>query len=182
MYNKEINLTGYKRLGYLMFYDPNHPLAYKSDGQVYYHRHIASIKEGRWITSEEHVHHIDENKLNNATDNLVILSREQHALLHNQQTSFNKDDRSKVEVHCLYCGNFFNYIRGSRGYYCSNKCFSLDRVKDKTISKDLLDELIPNHSWTELGEMFGYSDTGIKKRAKTLGCDITRAKYAHRRK
>jgi hypothetical protein len=54
------------------------------------------------------------------------------------------------------------------------------KIKDKTITKDILDELIPLMSWVDLGKMFGYSDNGIKKRAKALGCDVSKGKFKHK--
>ena len=52
-------------LGYVYLYDPKHPLA-NASGIVYYHRHVMSVHLGRWITSEEIVHHKDENRTNNS--------------------------------------------------------------------------------------------------------------------
>ena len=180
-YNKEIILSKYLKCGYYKFIDGDHPLHYVSDNSVYLHRHIASLKVGHWLTSEEHVHHIDENKLNNDPDNIEVLSNKEHMLKHYPEAKFNYDDkRSKILVHCLYCGEMFHYLNRSKGYYCSIKCHHSDSVKDKTITKELLDELIPFYAWSVLGPMLGYSDTGIKKRAKALGCDITKAKYRHK--
>lgn len=53
-YKKQINPTNRDR--YYAFYDPEHPLAGKKDGMVYLHRHIASLKIGRWLNRKEHVH------------------------------------------------------------------------------------------------------------------------------
>ena len=39
------------------------------------HRHVVEQREGRKLTSKEIVHHIDEDKLNNDPDNLVVLTR-----------------------------------------------------------------------------------------------------------
>lgn len=167
MYHKEIVLSPYTKGGYLYFNDKDHPLAPYGDARVLLHRHVASIKLGRWLTPEEHVHHIDENILNNDPSNLEILSNIEHILLHNPPIQ---------PRDCIYCFTTFT-PECSRITHCSVKCAQSSAIKNKELTKETLDELIPNTSWTDLGKMFGYSDSGIKKRAKALGCDITKAKY-----
>ena len=46
------------------------------------HRVIAEWKFGRALTSKEHVHHNDGNKLNNHPDNLEVMSASDHARHH----------------------------------------------------------------------------------------------------
>lgn len=93
-----------KTLGYTYFLDKNHPLASQEVGRVYYHRHIASIKSGRWLSSKEIVHHVDGNKQNNIEDNLLVLSSSDHALIHAIENGF--DNVYKV-LTCPVCKNGF---------------------------------------------------------------------------
>src|SRR3954453_12912210 len=46
------------------------------------HRVIVEEREGRTLASCEIVHHVDGDRFNNSGDNLVILSRAEHARLH----------------------------------------------------------------------------------------------------
>ena len=62
---------------YLYFIDKDHPLSHQC-GCVYVHRHNMSLKLGRWITSEESVHHVNGDPLDNSFDNLVVLSNVEH--------------------------------------------------------------------------------------------------------
>lgn len=150
--------------GYLYFCDNMHPLASKGSGRVYFHRHVASQTVGYWLTSQEHVHHIDGNKFNNDPSNLLICSPQEHIEIHKGKLQFKN---------CVICNKEFKQLEKS-SKFCSLECSSKSQVKDKTITKELLDELIPNNSWVALGKMFGYSDVGIKKRAKSLGCNISK--------
>ena len=43
-----------------------------------FHRWVAEQKLGRPLSSDEVVHHVDHDKLNNDPDNLVVLSRAEH--------------------------------------------------------------------------------------------------------
>jgi hypothetical protein len=67
--------------GYIYVYKPDHPNATKS-GAVMEHRLIAEKKLGRYLTKDEVVHHIDEDKTNNDPDNLMVMSRYHHKTLH----------------------------------------------------------------------------------------------------
>lgn len=163
MYNKEISITG-TNLGYYYFIDYTHPLATGNSGRVLLHRHVASLNLGRWLTAKEHVHHIDEDKLNNLPENLRVLSLAEHNSIH-----FSKP---LPTLQCEYCGEIYCIEHGTKTRYCSHKCSTEARVLDKTITRESLDKLIPTHSWVALGKMFGYSDVGIKRRAKSLGCII----------
>ncbi len=182
MYTKEIILSPYLKTGYLYFNDKDHPLAPHGDSRVLLHRHIASLKVGYWLSSDEHVHHIDENKLNNTPENLQILSNLEHIILHNCKDNIAKSKNGlKIEYStCQLCGIIFNPHKDTPGYYCSDKCSRSSKIKNKEITKEVLDELIPNTSWIALGKMFGYSDNGIKKRAKALGCNISKGKFARK--
>lgn len=46
------------------------------------HRILMEEKLGRRLTEQEVVHHIDGNKTNNSLDNLMVMTRAEHALLH----------------------------------------------------------------------------------------------------
>src|SRR4051794_33948618 len=46
------------------------------------HRVIVEEREGRRLQSDEIVHHVDWNPINNDPSNLVILTRREHMLLH----------------------------------------------------------------------------------------------------
>lgn len=175
MYNKEIKLIN-KNLGYWYFTDYEHPLATGNSGRVLFHRHIASIKLGRWIRPEEVVHHIDENKENNNPSNLEVLTRAEHSRIHAQSRC------TRVVKVCKFCKLEFGVLPSRTDEYCSPKCYNADKIKDKSLTKETLDALIPTTSWTVIGKMFGYSDNGIKKRAISLGCDISKSKYGHKSK
>jgi hypothetical protein len=164
MYNKELpEIKVTKDKGYAYFIDYTHPLACGNSGKVYLHRHVASIAAGRWLNCDEQVHHEDNNKLNNAIDNLKILSASEHSKIHKPDT--------KTELICPICQSLF--IPKEVGIvFCSNACAKHNNIKNKEITREYLNELIPKYTWVELGKLLGYSDSGIKKRAKSLGCEI----------
>jgi hypothetical protein len=47
-----------------------------------FHRWVVEERDGRSLGSDEIVHHVDRDPLNNDPDNLVVLSRAEHARLH----------------------------------------------------------------------------------------------------
>jgi hypothetical protein len=49
------------------------------------HRLVMESILGRKLTDDEVVHHIDGNKQNNAPENLVVLTRSEHARIHKKQ-------------------------------------------------------------------------------------------------
>ncbi len=166
MYNKPIiNTYIDSSNGYIYFCDVTHPLS-TTNGKVALHRHIASVKVGRWLSTGEHVHHIDENKQNNDPSNLEILSKSEHYKLHHELVGHNLT----IDVYCKCCGNLFKQLESTQ-QYCSLSCKYFNQIKSN-ITKEELTELLPKHTWTSLGKLTGYSDNGIKKRAKALGVDI----------
>jgi len=60
--------------GYSLIWKPNHPLAQKK-GYILEHRLVMSEYIGRNLKSDEIVHHINGNKLDNRIDNLQLLSK-----------------------------------------------------------------------------------------------------------
>jgi hypothetical protein len=128
------------------------------------HRHIASIQQGRWLTSSEIVHHIDENKLNNDPGNLEVLTKSAHSKIHAKSP--------RPEQVCLNCGQLFVAKQAKIKYCTANSCNSSYRIKNKEITKEIIESLLPFNTWVSLGALLGYSDTGIKKRAIALGCNL----------
>lgn len=166
MYNKEIEVRG-ENNGYVYFIDYIHPLATGNSGRVYLHRHIASMEQGKWLASEEHVHHIDGNKLNNIPNNLKILSNSEHARLHSGE---------KTVVKCLTCG-----IDTTNPKYCSVKCSNQgQRTKLDHLSKEDLELLIWSNSYSFLGRELGVSDNTVRNTAKRLGCKMPPSQFHNR--
>ena len=66
--------------GYYMLYVPGHPSANRN--YVLEHRVIMEKHLGRFLKTEETVHHKNHNKSNNRLENLELMSREEHCRMH----------------------------------------------------------------------------------------------------
>lgn len=73
--------------GYVYKLDPSHPAA-DSRGYVYEHRWVMERAIGRFLRSEEVVHHINRVRSDNRLENLMLLaSQAEHLRLHRQEDS-----------------------------------------------------------------------------------------------
>ena len=160
LWNKEYSPTGYNQ-GYPVFWDKAHPLA-TTDGRVFMHRHVASLKLGRWLSSDEEVHHVDGDKLNYSSSNLEVYSKSEHAKIHHIT--------HMPKALCGFCNIEFQTTK-DKTIYCCLVCKNKGSVKNPDIDPIILQEMIDSKvSWRKIGAHFGYSDNGIKKRAINLGC------------
>ena len=70
--------------GYRLLMAKDHP---KKDCKGYVREHILIMEAhlGRYLTSDEVVHHIDENKLNNDISNLQLMTKWEHKSYHSSK-------------------------------------------------------------------------------------------------
>lgn len=110
--------------GYWAVWNPKHPSSNKH-GYVYEHRLVMEQYYSRFLTKDEHIHHIDGNTQNNKIENLLIVSKSEHMILHKTI-----DMSTRI---CLLCGSDITWIkktnkrpfwrRYKQGYIC-NKCYN----------------------------------------------------------
>jgi len=88
---KCINYNGGTQIynGYLAILLPEHPFANKR-GYIYEHRIIMEKRIGRYLTTQEVVHHINFNKKDNSDENLMLFStdeehRKYHSILRKEE-------------------------------------------------------------------------------------------------
>ena len=67
--------------GYIVTYAPQHPFPRKN-GQIKEHMRLMELRLGRRLLPGECCHHTDFNRINNADDNLVLMSTGEHSRLH----------------------------------------------------------------------------------------------------
>lgn len=80
--NKHYNWRGGRQIhnGYIISYKPDHPFA-DHHGYVREHRLIYEESRNCCLLSWIHIHHLDENRLNNTWYNLKPLTRSEHGRL-----------------------------------------------------------------------------------------------------
>lgn len=108
-----------------------------SDGKLTgttYARYLMSVKLGRFLTDQEEVDHIDNNKTNDDPNNLQILTPEQNR--EKQRLHYINNVQQKFDLACPYCGKDFTLTErdmgekfykhytnnGSGLIFCSNSC------------------------------------------------------------
>lgn len=70
-----------KKGGHILAYAPNHPNADRV-GYVAEHRLVVERDLGRYLSQDEHVHHIDGDPQNNDLSNLAVVSVHEHRMAH----------------------------------------------------------------------------------------------------
>lgn len=71
--------------GYIMLSIPDYPSA-DPNGYVYEHRYVMEQHLGRFLKTDEHIHHVNEIKSDNNLSNLKVLTRSEHARIHGKNT------------------------------------------------------------------------------------------------
>jgi hypothetical protein len=159
-YDKHIKTRVDKTLGYVYFLDSEHPLSSRG-GKVYYHRHVMSVKMGKWIDNSYQVHHIDENRCNNDPSNLEALSPTMHGRKHSNSI--------KSVKRCKNCTKKFITVDYN---FCSVSCASAFRqvggVHNK-ITPEELSILVWEIPATKIAKKIGCSDVMVSKLCKRWG-------------
>lgn len=93
--------------GYVMVRVTHHPNS--RNGFILEHRLIMEKVLGRYLNSDEVVHHINNDPSDNRPENLLVMTVGEHSKMHrNRLGSVPSAGRSKsVELECLSCGNSF---------------------------------------------------------------------------
>lgn len=107
--------------------------------------------------------HINGVSSDNRIENLRLLCPN----CHSQTNTFSGRNLKKPQTLCVDCKSPVSR-NSTRCSPCSGKRVNSKRRK-VIVSKDRLTTLVKNHTYTELGNMFGVSDTAIRKLAKKYG-------------
>ena len=161
----------YRKLnGYMTKYAPDHPKAMKGtgyEGYVYEHILVAEDNLGRHLQPGEEVHHLDRNRSNNASYNIIVLLKSEHMRLHRWLSKVEVLELLPIPPHnCPVCNQPINNPRTS---HCSHKCSSIARRKVYRPTKEDLKKDIDTMSWVAVGRKYGVSDNAVRKWARTYG-------------
>lgn len=91
---KYVNSYGYKMI-HKDFVDEKYHSMCASDGYIPEHRLVMAKKLNRPLKTEELVHHVDENRLNNKENNLEIVTKGEHSKIH---YNIKQEDKQKGQA------------------------------------------------------------------------------------
>jgi hypothetical protein len=159
--------------GYRLIYMPDHPNAMRSDnwdGYIYEHIHFAQESIGRPLADDEEIHHLDFNRANNRVENLLVLTKGQHAKLHNWLRRHGLDNEEFFEeVVVPKCERCLGILQAGQSKYCSSECAKFSKRKVPRPDKETLADEIRKYSYMHLSRKYGVSDNAIRKWARGYG-------------
>lgn len=147
------NLPGKVKDGYIIVSSRNHPSCFV-DG-VYRRNlkrrflHVILLEQsiGRFLGPDECCHHIDGNKLNNSVDNLMLMNRRWHSILHNPSSDIRvcpkcggyKNERSDECKSCWLKASGTTCVDcGKRMEKGPKRCLPCERIRRKNLPKRIV--------------------------------------------
>lgn len=123
---------------------------HREDGSgtfMQYARYLMSVKEGRILSENEEVDHIDKDKTNDSISNLQILTIEDHK----NKTKDEMSGRTCITLVCAYCGSQFERELRQFRYkrdFCSRSCNGkfYHQINNNLMVKKVTDEDVLNIS------------------------------------
>ncbi len=134
--------------GYIAYWSRNRQTLYE-------HRLVMENIINRKLSPNEHVHHINGNKMDNNPSNLEVLTNKEHSAKHHP----------KKEIHpkkCPTCLKIFNPSI-NKIKYCSSKCACFGRRKVERPSLEDLKILVSQSNRCKVARDFGVSETAVRK-------------------
>lgn len=163
--------------GYRLIYRPNHFSSMISEnwkGYVYEHVFKVESKLKRRLQDTEVVHHLDQNRSNNCTTNLLVLDSGQHAKLHawidrgapGVKAPGKNTVNSKKPKECPICSL---HLDSNQETYCSNMCRGMDGRKVVRPSLEDLIKDLSSTSYLAVGRKYSVSDNTVRKWVASYG-------------
>ena len=149
---------------YMVLYYPDHPNSH-TKGYMYYHRLVMENYLDRYLDNDEHVHHLDNNPLNNDIENLELVNHISHAKLH-QRLNGKQTIQTIQEKSCKQCNKQFKPSHNDI-QFCSTTCFDFYRRKVARPTKEKLHKLIWSIPTTDIAKYYNVSDKTIAKWCKS---------------
>lgn len=157
---------------YLCEFSPDNPRATK-EGYVYAHVLAVERMLGRYLTPEECVHHIDEDKYNNSPDNLMVFkTKADHSAFHKGVKAIKDvdvwycpDKRVYDKDICPTCGINYKDYHADMCIDCWNFVTSTF-IKDTDIerpSRNILKDKIRTGNFSKIGKEYNVSDNTVRK-------------------
>ena len=154
---------------YLAKYVPNHPRATK-EGCVYEHVLVAEESLGRYLKDGEIVHHIDENKYNNSSENLMVFkTNSDHISFHKGLKNIKLDEDvyislNKIEEYiiCPSCNKNKMHHTAKMCLKCANNNRKelLNNIK---VDREKIKEEVYYNSFVSVAKKYNVTDNAIKK-------------------
>lgn len=194
--------------GYISVYMPEHKRSF-DNGCVYEHILVAEKILGRELKDGECVHHIDKNRTNNDNSNLMVFrTNEDHICYHAGGEVIENDDgtyssrrkynieslyinRTRMEIDnkipdqgsikivgkniCPYCKSNLKTVQAEMCIECYKK-----KMRENVPTKTDLEKYIYDMPFTKIGDMYGVSDSAVRKWCKHYGLPFRRKDIKNR--
>lgn len=148
--------------GYALVYVPDHPGRMKSGSYKnweYEHRYVMEMELGRLLESHEIVHHLNDDRLDNRPENLVVMTRREHAALHYGNWPVNT---------CPTCGKPIAR-KAKMCLECRRKKESVLPTTDDTDVIDAIAMDVMENGFAAVARKLGSSATSLRKWLKRHG-------------
>lgn len=125
--------------------------------------HVSGKKEGdpcRFIGS------YSDERIEKELAKCVLLCRNCHSIVHYNKLDTTQYVKVWLDATCPTCRKSFK-TKEDEQLYCSRTCSQLSQRKTDRPTKDELQKLVSETSWTQIGRMYGVSDNAVRKWAKS---------------